>query len=336
MEDIETIWNNLEADNKQDKGFLRIRISPDSPCDMFLAVSKPDDIRALLLEVPSRLIPNRIEYPKSTGFTLDPFPITPGPAGNVRLILKISDNRYHDIFSVLVGDVIDHISIQTSRQAAIKEFIGRLSKWQEFLRKHPPEGLSDQEQQGLYGELWFLRKMLDNLDYLNALEAWVGPQQANQDFQIKDCAVEVKTSSTSSHQFISISNIRQLDGSGLGHLFVLHLSLDIRKAGVQSLPEIIGEIRTLLENDIVAYSKFNERLVEVGYLDIHQSKYDDRKYSIRNHNFFQVTDGFPRILEDNLQPGIGDVHYTIAVVSCMPFKVDDDKVMQYILGTTNE
>lgn len=334
MEDLEAIWSELQDDNSQSEGYLRLRVRPTSPCELFLAVNKPQNNRALLLEVPANIIPAKIEYPQSSGFKVEPVPITRGPAGDVRLILSITNNKYLDIFSVLVGDVIDHVASKTDQQSGVREFTARLIRWQDFLRRHAPEGLGEQAQQGLYGELWFLRNLLLlNIDHLEAISIWVGPLQANQDFQLDRCAVEVKTTSAGSHQVLQIANIRQLDDTGIEILLLFHISLDVRLGGTQSLPELVHEIRTLLENqDIRALSIFNERLIDAGYLDVHESRYERLKYTIRNYNFFRVCEGFPRILESKLQTGIGDVHYSVALTSCMPFKINEANAIKYIKG----
>jgi hypothetical protein len=337
MEDLERIWSELERDRAQNEGYLRLRVRPSSHCGLFLAVEKPSNNRALLLEVPAAVIPPKTEYPQSSGFKVTPVPITHGPSGEVRLILAIDNNKYVDIFSVLVGDIIDHVAIQPDQPSGVKEFISRLIRWQEFLRRHTPEGLGDQAQQGLYGELWFLQNFIvPNMEAVDAARAWVGPLRANQDFQLHRCAVEVKTTSAEAHQVIHITNVRQLDDMGIECLLLFHISFDIRLGGVQSLPELVHEIRTLLENqDPEALYLFNERLIDAGYLDIHESRYQEPKYAVRNSHFFRVRKGFPRILESELPLGIGDVQYSIAVASCMPFKVDEVAAAGYILGEHN-
>jgi len=337
MEDLGNIWSELESDNSQPEGYLRLRVRPSSQCELFLAVAKPENNRALLLEVPASAIPTKAEYPQSNGFRVEPVPITYGPTGDVRLVLSITDNRYFDIFSVLVSDIMDHVASQPDRQSSVKEFIARLIRWQDFLKRHAPEGLSEQAQQGLYGELWFFRKfILLNMDSVGAASAWVGPRRANQDFQLDRCAVEVKTTSAGSHQLIQITNTRQLDDTGIEVLLLLHISLDIRFGGLQSLPELVYEIRTLLENqNVKALSIFNECLIDAGYLDIHENRYKELKYTIRNYYFFKVCQGFPRILENELLPGIGDVHYSVALASCMPFKVDETAALKYMRGEFN-
>lgn len=334
MEDLNRIWSELEHDGTQNQGYLRLRVRPSSHCGLFLAVEKSSNNRALLLEVPATAIPSKIEYPQSSGFKVTPVSITPGPSGEVRLVLAIGDNKYLDIFSVLVGDIIDHVAIQPDQSSSVRELMSRLIRWQEFLRRHPADGLGDLAQHGLYGELWFLRNIaVPRIGAAEAVRAWVGALRANQDFQLHRCAVEVKTTSAEPHQIIQITNVRQLDDTGIECLLLFHISLDIRLGGTQSLPELVHEIRASLETqDPSALPLFNERLIDAGYLDIHEGRYQEPKYAVRNSNFFRVCQGFPRILEGELSPGVGDVRYSIALASCMPFKVDEVIAAGYMSG----
>ena len=338
MEDLETIWSGLENDDSQARGYLRLRVRPASKCGLFLAVTKPENSRALLLEVPASAIPATTEYPQSDGFIVEPVPITHGPSGDVRIVLGITNNRYLDIFSVLASDVIDHVASQPDPRNGVKEFITRLVRWQEFLKRHAPEGLGEQAQQGLYGELWFFREfILSSMDPAIAVASWVGPLRANQDFQFNRCAAEVKTTSAGSHQLIQITNVRQLDDTGVEVLLLFHISFDIRLGGLQSLPELVNEIRSsLVKQDPMALSIFNERLMDAGYLDIHERHYENLKYTVRNLDFFKVGKDFPRILESELLPGVGDVRYSVAIASCIPFKIDRTAAIKYISGELHE
>lgn len=337
MQDPRTIWSELEKDNSRSTGYIRLRVEPSSCCGLFLAIEKPENHKAVLLEVPAKAIPPKVDYPQSLGFSLIPMTITPGPNGHVRLILMVTDSKYVDIFSVLVGDIINHVAAQPDERSGVIEFVARLKRWQNFLRTHAPEGLGEQAQQGLYGELWFLRHfLLPNIPAKDVVTAWVGPVRTNQDFQFDRCAIEVKTTSGVPPQVIQITNIRQLDDTGVEALILFHVALDVRLGGVQSLPELVSEIRGDLQiKDETALSTFNERLVDAGYLDVHQDRYAELKYAIRAHHFFKVKAGFPRILETDLLLGVGDVCYSIALASCMPFEINEREALGYVKGALN-
>jgi Putative PD-(D/E)XK family member, (DUF4420) len=159
MRDPLTVWSELETDTSHSSGFVRLRVEPDACCDLFLAVRKPDNARALLLEVDASAIPAATEYPESDGFALTVSTLKPGFEGRVRIVLELSNPRYLDVFSVLATDVVGHVSAHLDQKGSFAEFVSRLVRWQNFFRSHS-EGLSEEAQKGLYGELWFLRNVL--------------------------------------------------------------------------------------------------------------------------------------------------------------------------------
>ena len=83
--------------------------------------------------------------------------------------------------------------------------------------------LSEQEIKGLIGELFFLKNyLIKKIGYYDALEAWIGPSYATQDFVLKNEWYEIKTTSINSQE-ISISSVEQLDTINKGKLVVLYL-----------------------------------------------------------------------------------------------------------------
>jgi hypothetical protein len=196
---------------------------------------------------------------------------------------------------------------------------------------HNSEGLSEIAQQGLYGELWFLRQLvLPHLELLKGLQCWTGPKGTQQDFQFSSCAVEVKTTSTKQHQKLSIASERQLDDTGSGTIVLLHLSLDVRQGRGETLPEMVSSVRSLVANNAVARDELENLLFEVGYLDIHATRYENISYTIREYNYFEIKEDFPRIIESDLRNGVGDVRYTISVSECKRFSISESKLIELI------
>ena len=88
----------------------------------------------------------------------------------------------------------------------VKVLLHRFEKWKSLFENVASAGLTPEEQRGLYGELFFLRKWLNNTtNKRKCIEAWYGPEKSNQDFQHEDWALEVKTSSGNNHQKIHIN-----------------------------------------------------------------------------------------------------------------------------------
>ena len=335
--DIATInqkYIDLENDEYQVEGLLKKRIEPSAYCNLFLAVEKPSNKRFFLLEVKTQSISSDINLPQSKGFEVITLIIKPGINGKVYLILKLTELSFREVFSVLVQDLIDYISKQTNENEGINSFISRLNRWKAFFQNFSVNGLSEPEQLGLFTELWFLYNfLLNNVGISKAILGWTGPNGTNQDFQLGSCAVEVKSSIGSPHEKIMVSNVRQLDLTGLSSLILYYAAFDSRQNGILSLPKLIEQMRTLImSKDDNFLINFNEKLRDSGYLDIHENLYLKNKYTLRHQYFFQVGDGFPRILENDLLKGVGDVKYSIMISSCMQYQIGEMTALNIIKG----
>jgi hypothetical protein len=203
-----------------------------------------------------------------------------------------------------------------------------------FLEKHDPEGLSEEVQHGLYGELWFLQQVVIPSFGLSSLRYWLGPEGANQDFSFEGCAVEVKTTVSQNPQKLSISNENQLDETRLNILFLMHLSLDVRTKG-ETLPEIVESIRAILGKDSSSRVLFEKRLFKIGYLDIHAPKYSETSYKHRTSSYFKIEQDFPRIVPADLKQGVVQVRYSIEISACRSYAITELEVIESINTALN-
>jgi len=329
---IEDVWNLLEQDgNDVSSGYLTRRILPNVNYDVYLAIEKPSNTRLLMLRVSSLFLDRKTIYPTSSSFTVNRIVLPQDGEEYGTLRLFLTNPRYKDIFTTLVQDIVDYITLIPEGRTAVSAFVVRLKRWQAFLEKNSPEGLSEIAQQGLYGELWFLRQVVfPHLGLLNGIRRWTGPKGTQQDFQFPGCAVEVKTSSAKQHQKLAIASERQLDDTGAGMIVLLHLSLDVRQGQGENLPEIVASVRSLASGDAIAKDELENLLFEIGYLDIHATRYENIGYTIREHNYFKVEKDFPKIIESDLRNGVGDVRYTISVAECKRFSISESEVIALI------
>jgi hypothetical protein len=252
----------------------------------------------------------------------------PGEDGaDAALELVLTDPRAADIFVALASDIAEAAAAKPDEVSAVAALVSRLARWQRFLEESGPEGLAPEQQRGLYAELWLLgRHLLDAVGLGPAVHAWAGPTHASHDFQLGACAIEVKGTAAKQHQVLRIVSERQLDDTGVDALFLFHLSLDARLGTGETLPAIVGDLRKALGTTPAAQT-FEDRLLDAGYLDIHERLYENPGYTIRESNFFEVTERFPRITERDLRPGVGDVRYSVAVAECKHFTVALDEVL---------
>lgn len=334
---ITETWLQLEASPPPGGGgIMARRIHPEAAVDLFLAVEKPTNARVLILRVKGAAVAGKVDLPRAEGFEVcRGFESLDGKK-YCHLSVRLTHLRFGDVFTTLVEDVVKHVLPSPGDPAAVRILLERLGRWQAFLKRHAADGLGEEAQQGLYGELWFLdQHVIPVRGPKAAVESWKGPEAAAQDFQVPGLAVEVKAAAGKQHQKLRISNERQLDSTGAGVLLVFHLSVDVRDGGGESLPARVQLVRDHLTVDAVAATEFERLLFESGYLDCHAPAYEARGYTIRETNFFEVRDGFPRIVESDLRNGVGDVSYSISVAECKNFSFLESRARE-LLGSPTD
>jgi hypothetical protein len=196
--------------------------------------------------------------------------------------------------------------------------------------------LSDEKQAGLFGELIVMRHLLTaGLPALSASSAWTGPLGAHQDFQYEGSSIEVKGSRQTQPTTVRISSERQLDATGMKRLFLVHVGLDPRLDGVgDSLPSLVDSVRQLCGRESNAGLVLDDRLIAYGYLDVHAPRYEPLSFTVRNLDAFEVLEGFPRIVECDVPPGVGEVSYLLALSACEGFRVTPEVVWAHMTGIT--
>jgi hypothetical protein len=254
------------------------------------------------------------------------------PGSNI-LFVELINLSYQDVFSVLCENLIEAVLHTKDEHTLVKGVLNQLTKWRKLFSNKDKGILSSKEQQGLYGELYFLKKFLRNRgdnSMMGIVNTWVGMYDEIRDFQGTEWAVECKTSSSNMPQLIKINGERQLDETLLENLYLFVLSLDSTKGKTCTLPEIIQELKLCLNSDQLALSSFEEKLMTAGYWDKDKDEYSERSYKTRGEAFYKIEGNFPRIKEIDLRDGVGQVHYMIAVDKCQQFMVSDYQIFNII------
>jgi hypothetical protein len=239
-----------------------------------------------------------------------------------------------DLFVTLCADVLDHISKCVSEPEALRVLHDRLQHWKRFFQSRSPEGLSREEYIGLYAELDFFAAVLAAGIAPEALaNGWQGPIGTNQDFLFGGVAVEIKACTGNDADFVPISNVRQLDDTGLDQLFLCQGVYDFRQDSGQTLKMLVERLRQLLTPSPSAVDIFEERLLAAGYIEPSPSSFERYGFTLRFRRSFLVAEGFPRLPESLLPHGISDVRYTINLAACAVFEVAEASVTAAIGGS---
>lgn len=328
MERIKDIWNQLESSISTVAGLFKIRYSEESSCDAFLGVKYPENYRMLIVKTPFLLGKEfNLKY-EFRGLKFEKV-YDPDDSNFLLLNLVLVDKQFIDVFDSLLTDVLNSIINESEIKVILRNYTNRLVKWQSLFERFNQLGLTPEEQRGLFGELYFLRKFLQCNNKLQlVLNTWVGSAREVRDFQMNNWAVEVKTTHGNNHQKVQISSERQLDITHLEKLFLYHISLEKVQESGETLNHIIASINDLLATDSIASNRFKSKLYEAGYFDHHIGLYDSTGYFIRQDTFYKVEDNFPRIQETEIRSGVGDVKYSIILSQCEAYKQSEVSVFE--------
>lgn len=321
--DYASYWRSLDEDphTKLDSGLVKRLIVADNNKELHLAISIPNKKRLLLVRMPEDWEGDLASYPKWNGAEISVHLGEERPVRGKYLAICQAGNSPSEVFEALIEDICNALLIGGNEQRTEVVITTRLEKWRLFFQELKQDGLSEEAQQGLFAELLFMyRVLMPSIGYSRTLSGWSGPERTSRDFQIEGHAYEVKSSTAKLHHKIVISNEKQLDTEGLDFLDLIFVLLDSVEGGRHSLPALVETINGTLEGNPGLLRKFMDKLLDAGYLKVHEPNYR-RTYIERSIYAFRVSEGFPRILQRDLSPGIGDISYSIILSACEKYKI---------------
>ncbi len=328
MKNIEKIWQELEDEQSLKSGLLYRRYSGAIKPDIYVAVKSPEKLRCIAAHLNSTIESHLKNWDKLRDIKIETLPDEKHPDKQFLLVILLN-NQHRDIFSTLSEDLIHHAADITSETELNKLLLLRLEKWQLLFEKMGQQGLSDQAQRALFGEMYFLRRFLLNVsNHYYCINSWKGVEKSVQDFQFADWAVEVKTTHGKNQQKLHISSERQLDISLIPRIYLVHYSLEVRQNHGETLNDLVDDLLNMLSDSPAAYNRFRLKLLEAGYFDIHRHLYAETGYSIRQENIYRITDDFPKIIESQIPKGVGDVRYSIVVSANANWFIDEYTLFQ--------
>jgi len=309
-------WKEIKAPVKD---VSALRVNPNHPLDLYWAM---DHIGRYLFIY---------EYPENSEIIINDPPDLEGVEtismstknNNSRLVLVLKDKTNWELFFSLCNDLLNATAHIKSSTAASSTILNRLRRWHDFLRKNRLNILSEEKIKGLIGELFFIKQyLIPKYGSADAISFWIGPEGAPQDFNINNCAIEVKSQLGGTIPSVKISSLDQLF-SQLPKLFLYVVTLG--KApndhnDLINLPSLIEEITGYLEKESDHLNIFQDKLLEVGYY--YSQKYLDYNYLLTNEQIYSVHDDFPRICPNDVRQGISRVTYNIELSECSKYKID--------------
>lgn len=322
---IDDLWTAMDRDiaagTTATSGWLLRLARPAAGCPIFAAIELASRRRAILVRLPTDSIPSRRRWPRCKG--LEPLAVRLEETEHFGIALK--EPRFADVFTALAEDLARRVSEASTPAEQASAFLGQLSRWQKFLTASL-DGLTEEEQRGLWGELLFLRDRLLPILGCSAVASWKGPEQAHQDFQLASGAIEVKVTLAKQPQVVRITSERQLDDSAWPTLILYVIALDVHVGSGETLASMVATIRAKLAADPAAREQFEDGLVLAGFLEAHAARYVERGYQVRSETALHVRSGFPKLTEHDMPTGVGDVNYGLAISACTAYSMSGAKL----------
>ena len=244
------------------------------------------------------------------------------------LILNQEAETSADIYENICQNLISHIELMDEDNlfSVVYEVFDR---WRHFFSRNRYKQLTDEQQQGLFGELKFIKNWLEEFPNEPPLiiDYWEGQDRGRFDFKNTKFGVEIKTSIEKLRKEVKISNEKQLVRSkGISALYLYVYFLESSKSYGQTLQMLVDEIRdTLKKKSERLHLKFNDQLVFAGFKD---DEYTDQYFYVLNEEVYEVKAGFPRISDELLPSGVSHVSYLIDLKQCSEYITDKDSLFK--------
>lgn len=329
MNKTQAIYEALLKDLENQKNTLGDQISRADKCSngLILIYSITISKKKREFSIPIDKVYSKTIFPEWKGAKISNIRIPEyGNSNQVYLSFEQVDSHQSDIFEIIVEDLRKKLEALSDIHKTLSIVLQIIKKWNDFFKRGVEPVLSNLAAQGLYGELLFLKELVDKLGPKSVFY-WESENNTH-DFYIRTNAVEVKTASTQTPYKAHINSAHQLDNNGIeGKLYLRFYALRTSKNGGQTLPEIIKNIRCILSSNVIEYEHFNVKLGNIGYFDEAEDYYITHYTKVDAYSF-EIKDGFPRIRVQDIPSEIFNVQYELAVGQCLNFAITLDELMK--------
>ena len=260
----------------------------------------------------------------SQGVTLGPRVLHVGTSDATYADLHCRMTSLDRVFEELVADVLRRLIAERSEPVATCHKV--LNEWRALL-KASGHGVSRETIVGLVGELQILR-LLAKEDPIKALDSWQGPTMSVHDFVWGGAELEVKTTTSVDGNFVTVSNIDQLDPTLVAslHLVVVHAREDPK---APNLDELVDGLVALG----MPHNALLTKVASAGYVYGSGGTAMADRFRIRSVRAWTVDDSFPGLRRGELGEarlrGISKLHYELALDSA-PKRLSDEEFRHFI------
>lgn len=312
MNDFSAKWDEIAHIGR---GAGRFRVCPDHRLDLFIGYSSAGE-REFTLESSDAAVDEAI-LPEFENIL-----IAQHVTSSVRsLTLRLANHQLKDLFSIICCDLAEASSRAETPAGAAGIFGARLGRWADLMRRGISQQMSFKARLGLMGELctvlWVIEKC--GIDPMLAVRGWRGPDGDTNDIGLNHIRIEVKSQLSTQAGVIRISSLDQLDLDERKLSIALHRFV-AAESGI-SLRSLVNEIAIKISNNYAGLMEFQRKLLLVGYQ--HDEIYTHETFVLDATRFYEVFDGFPRLIPSTVPEGIVSVQYNIACDAIDGYRIEE-------------
>lgn len=222
------------------------------------------------------------------------------------------------VFQRLAAEIHDGMAAQPDRALNVARAV--LARWRELLGRDSA-GLGADALAGLFGELWWLRKVVEVIwAYPSGAARWVT------DMTSESTSVEVKTSTAREGRFVEVHGVEQLLPPSGGDLYLAFTRLERTRSGISAPDLVDGLIGAGVEAaDVLAL------LTRVGWDRLDVGDYAGIRFEVREELLYPVDGDFPRLVPSTFVSGavplgVLNIRYTVDLTGPHPEPAPADVV----------
>ena len=234
-----------------------------------------------------------------------------------------------DVFEYFCRRLVSSCSRCLNETEVVSTLLLEIERWHDFLGRIR-SGLTLEQRMGLFGELTFLKRILEFDTPASTLSKWTGPNGGSRDFQFENSEIEIKSVGNGQSK-VRISSEFQLDDYDCENLFLKVFTLCDSDDG-QSIFEIASSIFALL--DPVEALVFQSKLDSVGAVDL--SKLSGDSWTLCSESTFKIEESFPSLKHSRISPAISSVQYRLNIKALDQFLCGDEVLTSTLKGELDE
>ncbi len=233
------------------------------------------------------------DLPQGRGFSVSRVGDAPGGGFDIWFGVSRKDTASLDMFTLMAADLLSSVSAaKGEEQRAYYQFLSRIRSWQQFMERQRDRRLSDEEELGLFGELFMVNRLLDcGVPPSAVMECWKGPANGLRDFIGFAHDIEVKATISLNGFPAWISSLEQLDDVAGRSVFLAALRFSLQDAAL-TLPAMVEVIRQKAGDQ--GRIGLERNLLLAGYDDAHATEYV-RGFEPMDERGFRMEQTFPRL-----------------------------------------